>query len=57
MNKIKTKKAKNFKKFRMKLIESTSYEESLETLNNIYKIYKESKVIAWKILKFTLGFC
>ena len=36
----------NFKKFRMKLIESTSYEESLETLNNIYKIYKESKVIA-----------
>ena len=36
----------NFKKFRMKLIESTSYEESLETLNNVYKIYKESKVIA-----------
>ena len=36
----------NFKKFRMKLIESTSYEESLETLNNIYKIYKESKVTA-----------
>lgn len=36
----------NFKKFRMKLIESTSYEESLETLNNIYKIYKESKVVA-----------
>ena len=36
----------NFKKFRMKLIESTSYEESLETLNKIYKIYKESKVIA-----------
>ena len=36
----------NFKKFRMKLIESTSHEESLETLNNIYKIYKESKVIA-----------
>mgnify|MGYP001172201790 FL=1 len=36
----------NFKKFRMKLIESTSYEESLETLNSIYKIYKESKVIA-----------
>ena len=36
----------NFKKFRMKLIESTSYEESLETLDNIYKIYKESKVIA-----------
>ena len=36
----------NFKKFRMKLIESSSYEESLETLNNIYKIYKESKVIA-----------
>ena len=36
----------NFKKFRMKLIESTSYEESLETLSNIYKIYKESKVIA-----------
>ena len=36
----------NFKKFSMKLIESTSYEESLETLNNIYKIYKESKVIA-----------
>ena len=29
----------NFKKFRMKLIESTSYEESLETLSNIYKIY------------------
>ena len=27
----------NFKKFRMKLIESTSYEESLETLNKIYK--------------------
>lgn len=36
----------NFKKFRMKLIESSSYEESLETLNNIYKIFKESKVIA-----------
>ena len=36
----------NFKKFRMKLIESSSYEESLETLDNIYKIYKESKVIA-----------
>ena len=36
----------NFKKFRIKLIESTSYEESLETLNKIYKIYKESKVIA-----------
>ena len=36
----------NFKKFIMKLIESTSHEESLETLNNIYKIYKESKVIA-----------
>ncbi len=36
----------NFKKFRMKLIESSSYEESLETLNKIYKIFKESKVIA-----------
>ncbi len=36
----------NFKKFRMQLIESSSYEESLETLNNIYKIFKESKVIA-----------
>ena len=36
----------NFKKFRMKLIESSSYEESLETLDNIYKIYKESKVNA-----------
>ena len=36
----------NFKKFRMKLIESSSYEESLETLDNIYKIYKESKEIA-----------
>ncbi len=36
----------NFKKFRMQLIESASYEESLETLNNINKNFKESKILA-----------
>ena len=36
----------NFKKFRMKLIESASYEESLETLNKINKHFKESKILA-----------
>jgi len=36
----------NFKKFRMQLIESASYEESLETLNKINKHFKESKILA-----------
>ena len=36
----------NFKKFRMQLIESASYEESLETLNKINKNFKESKILA-----------
>ena len=36
----------NFKKFRMQLIESASYEESLETLNKINKYFKESKILA-----------
>ena len=36
----------NFKKFRMHLIESASYEESLETLNKINKNFKESKILA-----------
>ena len=36
----------NFKKFRMQLIESASYEESLETLNKINEHFKESKILA-----------
>ena len=36
----------NFKKFRMQLIESASYEESLETLYKINKNFKESKILA-----------
>ena len=36
----------NFKKFRMLLIESASYEESLETLNKINKHFKKSKILA-----------